>query len=625
MDSKSIIRNMDITNFVFSGRAQAKLYGDWASYRTQLSNKIQKLRKKLGIATRPRAKFDSRAAITSSDIGRDHGFCHLLLLTSERAWAHAMLMRENNSSDKTSITGPTRSHIISRLRKSTLHAKSLYELLKEQDLTGASTSDILEARAYATSLSGALELEKRDWEKCLREYSETRVIYSALGSATKNDIFKDLLSDPVDLSIRYSAYKLQLPRKIAIPTIASRYFPRSDENLVNEIRKLDPGALNDHFLESEHGIAGSDALPKTITWRSQTIDLDDSLIAAAIMSVNEAVKKLSKSLASISSEKVRERALAYDEALTMSQDAVDATKQAIDELLGEGISQSDQRVQSLQITLTALSYDMISWRIGRNRTLVGDWDGAETARTSACLDKNASIKQVREQMTSRRLSRLRENVVLYDAILQSICSMKELPGVAADTALVEELESRYDYFSSLKYLTLASSHSLLMSKKNALALLARAQEYLDKSQTNKSSVMEETELPLKISVTTTESQYLRALLEKEMQRHRALVILENLSEFEQESRLLHDNSPLAGNLHKYPNKSVDLSNLVICPSSLDIAPIKPLFFDAAWNYISYPGKEVKEVMNNNANVVGSLAGDEDKSNQGKRGWFGFGR
>jgi signal recognition particle subunit SRP68 len=63
---------MEITKFIVSGRDKAKLYGDYATYRTQLANRIHNLRKKLGIATKPRAKYTTKAPVSAEDIGRSH-------------------------------------------------------------------------------------------------------------------------------------------------------------------------------------------------------------------------------------------------------------------------------------------------------------------------------------------------------------------------------------------------------------------------------------------------------------------------------------------------------------------------------------------------------------------------
>jgi signal recognition particle subunit SRP68 len=63
---------MEVTKFVVSRREKAKLYGDYAAYRTQLSNRIHNLRKKLGIATKPRAKYSMKGPVTAEDIASNH-------------------------------------------------------------------------------------------------------------------------------------------------------------------------------------------------------------------------------------------------------------------------------------------------------------------------------------------------------------------------------------------------------------------------------------------------------------------------------------------------------------------------------------------------------------------------
>lgn len=49
--------DMDITNFVVSSREAALLYGDYGTYRRQLSRRLLSYRKKLQIVTKNRGKF----------------------------------------------------------------------------------------------------------------------------------------------------------------------------------------------------------------------------------------------------------------------------------------------------------------------------------------------------------------------------------------------------------------------------------------------------------------------------------------------------------------------------------------------------------------------------------------
>ena len=184
------------------------------------------------------------------------------------------------------------------------------------------------------------------------------------------------------------------------------------------------------------------------------MELEDASIAVALDAVSAATKTLSEKLSPTPTEHPKVRAAAYDPVLIASQDAVDATKHVIDELVAEGVNQADKRVQSLQITRTAVSYDMISWRIGRNRVLSGVRDGAlldSRVVAKPHRSKKADVEKVeKEEGAGRKLARLREKVVLYDSTLQSLDSIKELPGVVADTKFLQEIEAKYNYFRALK-------------------------------------------------------------------------------------------------------------------------------------------------------------------------------
>lgn len=351
-------------------------------------------------------------------------------------------MHEIHSTETKAITGSTRSHIVSRLHKASTYAKTLFELLEDQETTKANDQDVLEARAYVASLTGATGFEKQSWEACVKSYSEARIIYCVLSTATKSDIFKDLLSYPIDESIRIGAYKMGIPRTVAVESIAQKFFPTTNSRLVSQVEKLDSSVLKAQVVSSKTEDTDGETAPKTITWRSKIVNLEDAAISTALASVKTAVEKLSETLASASAAQAKDKAAAYDDVLIFSQDAVDATKHAIDELKREGVAQGDKRLDSLQRTSTAVSYDMISWRIGRNRVLVGGRDGADS---SAGADKSG-----KEEGTGKKLARHRERAVLYDGILQSLDSIRELQGVPGDSGLMEEIEAKGNYFSALK-------------------------------------------------------------------------------------------------------------------------------------------------------------------------------
>lgn len=65
---------MDITKFVVSSREKALLYGDYATYRTQLSGRLLNCRKKLNIATKSRGKYHPKGPVTPEQIAENHEY-----------------------------------------------------------------------------------------------------------------------------------------------------------------------------------------------------------------------------------------------------------------------------------------------------------------------------------------------------------------------------------------------------------------------------------------------------------------------------------------------------------------------------------------------------------------------
>ncbi|KAI5865083.1 hypothetical protein GGS23DRAFT_557601 [Durotheca rogersii] len=614
---------MDITTFVVSARNQALLYGDYSTYHKQLSKKLHNCRKRLDIVTKNRGKFTKREPPTAEQVSENHEFLRLQLLTAERAWAHAMRFKAVHSTDTKGITGRTRSHIISRLDKGARTAEDLAQVLSDSPASGASDTDILEARAYACLLRGATNFEKQSWEPCLRSYATVRIIYTALSTSMNGDLFKDLLSDTVDPSIRYAAYQTKIPRTLAISTIARKAFPSSDSSLVGQINKLAPDLLQQSGSDAQKGQVGAPNAPQTITWRSREVKIEDAAIALALASTDTATSRLAEKLASSDVILPKEMAAAYDEVLIASQDAADATKRAIDELKEEGVSQNDPRIQSLQITRTAVNYQMISWRIGRNRVLSGEHDGAlldSAPTTTRKSKKDATSRKPKVEPPSKKIARLKDKVVLYDSTLKSIDSIKELPGVAADEELLEQLEATVKYFHALKCLSIARSHSLTDQSVNALALTKHAFDECQQAVDvfSKRTTSSPNASPRNIEIRQTDIQFLSDLLRGELQRCRAIVEIDNLQKKEANKTPPEARVPLVHRLFEYPAEGADLDHLVDYPPKLEPIPVKPLFFDVAWNYIEYPGKEP-------AAAPAPEQSTAQPSQSQKKGWFGFGR
>jgi len=636
---------MDITAFV-AGKRETLLIADHATYRAQLSRQILATRKRLGRTTPKREKF-ARKPLTVADVKSNVAFVHLQILIAERAWAHALHIKSSHAEDEKGITGSARAQICSKLWKAAKTAAELVEVLRE----AGSERDLLEARTYTAMLAGAEEFEKQAegvqkeggddrWNKCLKRWSEARVGYAALWEKEKAEVFREILANTVDPTIRYAAYQARLSRTIAIDVVARRYFPKEDAEAVKLVEAVDPFALKEKPKAESGEEKKTDVLevPDFVTWRGRRANIVDASIGQALASVSAAEAKLKAYLTEHPSASASQKAAAYDDILIASQDAADASKRATDELEKERVDEGDARMQDLRVTSLAVNYDLVSWRVGRNRILIGDNDGltfeAQKQKKSQRTRKDGTEIPEKDEGRGRKLARLRERVVLYDATIQSVESIKDLRGAMRDETFVRELDGKSAYFRALKCVNISYSHALLDNHLNALALLKRAQDLITAHPPPESTAS--TSTPPTLDIPSSESSSLKTHINNLLSRTHALVEMHKLSSNSAiaAQKNMTSAAPAVQNLDAYPTPGlqVDLTNLVSYPPKIQPVPVKPLFLDVAWNYIDYPGRGAPAVsapvVSAPATEVDSGAMDVDEpapAQEKKKGWFGFGR
>lgn len=527
------------------------------------------------------------------------------------------------------MQGSTKRQIVSRCRRAITYATNLIEALQDQSTTGATSQDILEAKAYLSLLKGGLDFERNRWASCIQNYSFVRLVYTALANQSGTDLYQDLLEGTIDPSIRYAAYQEKLPRTKAISDISIEHFPPSETEARQQIADVDITAFQTTAEKAAAQAEGAGDLPANIEWRGRTVKLEDASISQALATAKLKEDALGDKVASFKDGKTtaKDLAAAYDDIIDARQNAANATKTAIDELVAEGVDQGDPRIQGLQITRTAVNYGVVEWRVGRNRVLCGDQDGLtfEPARSRQNQKprKDGKERSVKDEPTGRKLARLRERVALYDSILQNLDAVKQLPGVMADTTFVEELDGKRAYFRALKCLAVGRSHAINGHIGNALALFARSQElgqHAKASTTDPSAARG-------LNVTQSQLETLQTHLASLALQYRALADLKSTSASSEKDA--------AGNPYKAPllerlqlnqyDDNVDLKNIVNYPPKLQSIPMQPLFFDLAWEYIQYLGKN--QETKSTAPAPEQQSAQEVKTEEApkKRGWFGFGR
>ena len=556
---------------------------------------------------------------------------YLFLLTSERAWANAMHMKSAHNAEvgDSNTSGSTKRHIISRLRKASINAGHLIELLEDQQNLRADSNAILEARAYYLSICGAIHFEKQHWQMCLQDYSEARLIYATLATShnsSKGDLFQEFLNSTIDPNVRFAAYHSKVPRTASLESIARKYVVRDCNPYLDEVANRYPDIFNEQTGNKKGSqLEAKQNIPRTIHWRSRNVVIEDAATAQALAVVALAEEKLTSTLSQQIFAPTKVKAAAYDGILISSQDAVDLTKTAIDELSTDGVPQSDPRMQSLQITRTAVNYALVGWRIGRNRVLCGEQDGAvlqQLRRNTSRNRKRVSEPQVAAKETSgHTLKRLRERVVLYEAIIQSLDFVESLPGVAADESFLRELRGKRFYFQALRLLAMARSQNAASNPEIALALVSRALEYC--SEASKEASAPDTvspDRPPNLIIAKAQINGLRTLLQTMLTQFRALVEIKNLWNIASKPQRTFS-KPLLERLDKYFLGPVNLPDLVTYPPKLKAIPVKPIFLDIAYNYVRYPRKAEK-LTEKGAVVNGTT---ESAGGKDRRGWFGFGR
>ena len=265
------------------------------------------------------------------------------------------------------MPGSTKKQIASRLRKAIVYAENLVSVLQDRTTSKASTSTALEAKAYLFMLKGTLDFEKSKWKSCIQNYSLVHMVYSVMSSETRTDIYKDLLSSIVDPSIRYASYQLKTPRTKPVRDIVLENFPAEEKSVREDLTDNDANAF-EKDQESKQMKNGSKHAPTHISWRTRNVKLEDAAISQALGVAQERENTLEEqyTVYTKGDTDAATIAVAYDDIITARQDAADATKIAIDELAADGVDPSDSRIQSLQITRTAVNYGVIEWRVGRN-------------------------------------------------------------------------------------------------------------------------------------------------------------------------------------------------------------------------------------------------------------------
>ncbi|XP_059045367.1 signal recognition particle subunit SRP68 [Achroia grisella] len=522
-------------------------HGDYQRYRGYCSRRLRRLRKVLKIPQGDRRHY-RRRDVTTVHLTASNAENRLLgvpLLQAERAWAHAMQLRQEAN------TEPRKKfHLIARLKKACSHAQTLLQLCEQSGVCCARTQ--LEAGAYAAWLGGALLLELQQWRRAADSLQRAQLVLDNLSAALPEDerlVYKQKVEE-LKPSLRYCAYN------IGDESAAGDLVAMRGQGLIENLDTLMAQAK-----ESRSGVMHE------VEWRGRRVTVRPEKVRLFLI----ALQDLDKSVAN--AQTVEAKIDILENVLMDCKDAISAIKEEIknDPKLK---SASELQVSGINYLLSYVMYLRLVRTIDRNNLLVQQ---AENARQN-----NIQIdgKKVRPHDLTR----------LYEIILQNYTELQQLPGFENDAVYQQEIETQMKAYRAFRCYYIAQVLTGLRRFREALAMLERCDSYVTDSIGSK---LADKQLLEKL-------QILKKYIESCKFEVHADSVLEDDEDQEEENKYSgkshKDKKPLVDRLDEYREDTQVLTknpNIYKMPPPMEAIPCKPLFFDLACNFIEFPNLDDK--------------------------------
>ncbi|KAL0892893.1 hypothetical protein ABMA27_014576 [Loxostege sticticalis] len=536
-------------------------HGDYQRYRGYCSRRIRRLRKVLKIPQGDRRHY-RRRDVTTTHLSAASAESRLLcvpLLQAERAWAHAMQLRQEAN------TEPRKKfHLVSRLKKAVAHAQTLLQLC-ESGVCDARTQ--LEAGAYAAWLGGILLVELQQWRAAAESLQRASLVLDNLCAALPIDerhVYRQK-SEELKPSLRYCAYN------IGDESAAGDLVAMRSQGLIDNLDSLMAQAK-----ESRSGVMHE------VEWRGRRVTVRPEKVRLFLI----ALQDFDKSVAA--AQTVEGKIDILENILMDCKDAISAIKDEIknDPKLKAASAQETQS-SGISYLLSYLMYLRLVRTIERNNLLVQQ---AEEARKNGT---QIDGKKVRPHDLTR----------LYEIILQNFTELQQLPGFESDASYQKEIETQMKAYRAFRCFYIAQVLTGLRRFREALAMLERSNNYTNESLTSK---LDDQQLKDKLQV-------LKKDIESCKFEVHADSVLEDDEEQDEEkySSKYKDKKPLVDRLDDYREDTQVLTknpNVYKMPPPMEAIPCKPLFFDLACNFVEFPNLDDKTGAADNKKQGAGLTG-----------------
>lgn len=562
---------------------------DYRRHRHRVNKHLKKLRRSLNIATRDTKNYKEKeqiSSITSDDYEKSSKYGEVILYQIERDLLFAeetkLLLDVNSSKSR-------RRFMITKYKKALANSNKLVKIVAGEK----NEFVLLEMYIYVAIVQGLYYFAKKSWDKSVNHLSVARCGLQCLyrhdkvASSGDRELYNDLIDRLVDPALKVASLQESGAHNPDLTFISRGRVAELSDELGNIAPAIDIIKSIDPELVSIPTETEAQNLVNKITWRSYSADLKSSDVVKAVTKAQDAEKCIiSKDLAS------------YDNALQAYQDALDLQTQ---EIKRNELYVNEEDKQEGQVVLTYINYTLLMIRIQRDISIL---DG---------MPKNPHGSR------TALLQQIRNSLRIIDGITESLTEIKDLPGVANDNELFENLTVLSTFSQAHKVYEIGKAYLLLRRYREALALVSKTASSVDGSP----------KLTIKFNGNIPDNEELDTF---KAEIHSTLGKLHALSTYMSKSTDSNTSRFVIDNLNKFPEYSGDEILNRVAPLKLDITPVsvKPVLFDIGFNYINYKGEgiEVDDETSEDVEKTQPAADEESsvedtKKPKKKGGFFGF--
>ncbi|KAG5646888.1 hypothetical protein DXG03_001964 [Asterophora parasitica] len=443
-------------------------YNDFTRYRKHCANRTHRLRSTLKITHGKGREFKKLPPITK-DIIQD-GHLELLLLESERAWAHSQdLITQAEKPSNEEHASTLRHSATGRFRRAVHWATQFLSHSQALHALGRlSTAHLLQATVYTLVLNGRFLRYRDDFEDALGQLGVARGLLDVLAEragTSREQALYVLWADEVGPEIRYCAHEMGREKAYDVDGIVSEVSQRWREELVQG-----SGKLLEQLKKESGGEEGRRRL-RELEWEGKPVPVRNPELVDVLLRVQEAEARIDEKKDARSKKGVA----AYDAILLALSDAEEVARKLVgaQQLSGSTSSASASAGaggRDIQFVHAYIVYQLLSRRIQRDLLLIVVLLAVPNAPVKPSV-ATAKSKAKPETVDGRLYPAL---VKLLDTILQSLDQMRTLSIVDDNPDLASAVDARTSFTKARRGLFLARCYPPVKKYAEALTLLQHA-------------------------------------------------------------------------------------------------------------------------------------------------------